>query len=299
MKSTDFPTTECKEHVEPATDIETSNIALESCGDFPNTVEGGTVVGTEKKAKGSDPEKDIESNLGATESSDETLHEDEEGQVHKVEEETSSLLVNLFLFESLFVLGVYLFAVHEVLGVSAQSYVLWAYGVLYIARLNAKVRWFSHRNLTSTDLTWVILCWIPGAMLSNACLAFPVANNGILICSLILYTLGWTIGVRSEWQRKAWEDEPQNWGKLYTSGLFARSRHINYFCQVLLFTAWALASASPFNAWIPLVTALGFNLFQIPKKEERLAEHFAEEWKEYVKKTPSAFVPLGGQASSR
>jgi steroid 5-alpha reductase family enzyme len=60
-----------------------------------------------------------------------------------------------------------------------------------------------------------------------------------------LFSAGIIIELGSEVQRTLFKKDPENKGKVYTGGLFALSRHVNYFGYTLWRTGFALASGSP------------------------------------------------------
>ena len=95
----------------------------------------------------------------------------------------------------------------------------------------------------------------------------------------------------SELQRKWWKAKAENKGRCYTLGLFNWSRNINYFGDVVLFGAWALASGAWWNAWVPTAMAAMFYFHHIPEKESYLSERYKTEWPAYVAKTKS-FIPF-------
>jgi steroid 5-alpha reductase family enzyme len=60
-----------------------------------------------------------------------------------------------------------------------------------------------------------------------------------------LFSAGILIELGSEVQRTLFKKDPENKGKVYTGGLFALSRHVNYFGYTLWRSGFALASGSP------------------------------------------------------
>jgi hypothetical protein len=64
--------------------------------------------------------------------------------------------------------------------------------------------------------------------------------------------LGSALNTGAERQRYRWKRRPENAGHLYTGGLFAYARHINYFGDQVLFTGWALITG---RLWLFLIPA--------------------------------------------
>lgn len=170
---------------------------------------------------------------------------------------------------------------------------LFAFGLVYLFRLNAMARWLLPRELSNEELT-VVPLWILSIMASYALGALPIQDAldwPLLIASSLLYITGSWFNTWSELQRKIWKAKPENKGRCYTQGLFAFSRNINYFGDVVLFAGWALATGRWWNQWVTIVMAAMFYFFHIPDKEQYLKERYAEDWLAYEQRTPS-FIPF-------
>lgn len=63
------------------------------------------------------------------------------------------------------------------------------------------------------------------------------------------------------------------------------SMHINYFGDVVLFTGWALLTATIWTLGLPLLMLLMFIFMHIPPLDEYLAERYGDEFKAYQSKT--------------
>ena len=103
--------------------------------------------------------------------------------------------------------------------------------------------------------------------------------------ALVLYGLGSFLNSGSELQRMAWKARPENKGRLYTSGLFRLSRHVNYFGDVVLFTSFALLTRSPWAALVPAVMAAGFVFVHIPMLDRYLRERYEDEYVEWTRRS--------------
>jgi len=222
--------------------------------------------------------------------SDSTSLLDDEATFRSVER-TSNLRANIFLFESMVVLSVYVYLIYGwKLCCSAQSHLLAAFGAIYMIRLNIMSRWLLQRELGIEELTVVMLLWLPAIMGSYIFLAKNVSDVGLVVAS-IMYTLGSYLNTYSELQRKIWKRDPDHKGRCYTLGLFSWSRNINYFGDSLLFAGWAVATGNLVNWWTPIVMGLSFYFFHIPDKEKYLKTRYAQDWPAYQAQTPYAFVP--------
>ena len=105
------------------------------------------------------------------------------------------------------------------------------------------------------------------------------------ILALVLLLVGSYLNSFSELMRKWWKQVPQNKGKAYTKGLFTHSMHINFFGDVVLFSAWALFTYNFWTLGLPLMMMLMFIYFHIPTLDNYLREQYGEEFVAYEKRT--------------
>ena len=118
-----------------------------------------------------------------------------------------------------------------------------------------------------------------------------IALSWLDIFELGLYFFGSYLNSVSEIQRKVWKKDPSNKGHCYTGGLFRFSMHMNYFGDVVLFTGWALLTATFWTLGLPLLMLLMFMFIHIPPLDEYLAERYGEEFAVYRAKT-KRLIPL-------
>jgi len=109
--------------------------------------------------------------------------------------------------------------------------------------------------------------------------------------SIFLYLLGSWINTYSEYTRYVWKKQKKNKGHLYTRGLFKYSMHINYLGDIFLFTGFALITLQFSMLFIPLLMALNFIFFIIPRLDKYLAAKYGKEFEEYAQRTKK-FIPL-------
>lgn len=102
---------------------------------------------------------------------------------------------------------------------------------------------------------------------------------------------GSVINTGSELQRWHWKKKPSSKGKCYTQGLFAYSMHINYFGDAILFTGWAMLTASIFAWPVPIFITASFVFFHIPPLDAYLTERYGDDFKTYSAKT-AKFIPF-------
>ena len=103
--------------------------------------------------------------------------------------------------------------------------------------------------------------------------------------------IGSILNSGSELQRWHWKKKPSSKGKCYTEGLFGYSMHINYFGDSILFSGWALLTASLFAWPVPIFITASFVFFHIPALDAYLAERYGSDFEVYAKKT-AKFVPF-------
>jgi steroid 5-alpha reductase family enzyme len=79
----------------------------------------------------------------------------------------------------------------------------------------------------------------------------PAAAGWDLLASLglLLWILGFSIEVIADRQKSAFRSDPANRGRFITAGLWAWSRHPNYFGEIVLWTGIALMATPTFEAW--------------------------------------------------
>ncbi len=102
---------------------------------------------------------------------------------------------------------------------------------------------------------------------------------------IIIYLFGSWLNTFSEYTRYKWKKQEANKGRLYTEGLFKYAMHINYFGDIVLFTGFALITMRFSLLVIPLIMALNFVFFIIPRLDNYLEKKYGEEFKNYATKT--------------
>ena len=105
------------------------------------------------------------------------------------------------------------------------------------------------------------------------------SNHPLNLLDLIgaaFYVLGSYLSTASELGRHRWKQQPQNRGHLYTRGLFARCRHINYFADIVLFTGFALITQHSWSLIVPLIMLISFVAWVVPAHDKYLGEEFAD-----------------------
>ena len=162
---------------------------------------------------------------------------------------------------------------------------------LYVLRLFITVFVFLKRKMAWSEMLLV------SGLMSFALISFAKVggNNhqpiGALdYFSIFLYLFGSWLNTYSEYTRFIWKKQDKNKGQLYMEGLFKYSMHINYFGDIVLFSGLALITQSFSLLIIPLIMALNFVLFIIPRLDKYLAKKYGDEFKKYAGRTKK-FIP--------
>lgn len=108
---------------------------------------------------------------------------------------------------------------------------------------------------------------------------------------IVLYIVGSYFNTGSELQRKAFKARPENRGKLYRGGLFALSRHPNYFGDTLWGIGWALVTHSAWSIIIVAIEVGGFVGSQIPGLDRYLEGHYGDDYRAWARRT-KRFIPF-------
>ena len=119
----------------------------------------------------------------------------------------------------------------------------------------------------------------------------PLDQNWIDWLGVILFVLGVSMHLAAEYQRHLFKQNPENKGKLMTTGLWSISRHVNYFSDLLWVSGYALVTRNWWSAIIPALLFIFFYFFNIPLQEKHLAEKYGNQFKQYKNKT-KALIPF-------
>jgi steroid 5-alpha reductase family enzyme len=116
---------------------------------------------------------------------------------------------------------------------------------------------------------------------------------------IALWLAGFTIEVVADRQKSAFKQDPANEGRFITTGLWAWSRHPNYFGEITLWTGMAILAVPILSGWrwvvliSPLfVTLLLTRVSGIPMLESRADQRWGNEkaYRRYKGSTP-ALIP--------
>ena len=146
---------------------------------------------------------------------------------------------------------------------------------------------------------WVTLC----SMCALVAISSPegLVMNALTYVGIILFIIGFGIEIVADNQKTAFRSIEANKDSFITSGLWSKSRHPNYFGEVLLWFAIAVISfssleglqlitlISPVFTYILLVYVSGVRMLE-DMNDKKWADN--EEYKSYKKNTPMLFPKL-------
>jgi steroid 5-alpha reductase family enzyme len=150
-------------------------------------------------------------------------------------------------------------------------------------------------SLFSVFLTQGILLWLISlAVQVGQCSLTPAHLTGLDLLGFLVWLTGFTFEAVADWQLSRFKADPANRGRVMKQGLWAYSRHPNYFGESLLW--WGLfliALATPYGWWAlispVLITFLLLKVSGVTLLEKDIVER-RPEYREYLE-TTSAFIP--------
>lgn len=117
-----------------------------------------------------------------------------------------------------------------------------------------------------------------------------VGSLNLLLLGLIVWGVGFYFESVGDRQLKQFKDNPDNKGKLLTTGLWAYTRHPNYFGEVTMWWGIWLIAASSGWWWLALISPLTITYLivkvsGVPMAESHYDQQNREDWEAYKKKT--------------
>ena len=196
-------------------------------------------------------------------------------------------------------------------GLDARSILLWALVVIWATRLGT----FLFRRIRKAGKddrfdelkpsfirflnVWTIQgLWVTFTM-AAALIAITSSNHKPLdifaIIGLVVWIIGFSIEVAADAQKSRFNANPENKGKFINTGLWSRSRHPNYFGEIVLWIGVAIIAVPVLKGWqwiaiiSPIfVTLLLTRVSGIPLLEKKADQKWGgqEDYEEYKKNTP-------------
>jgi protein-S-isoprenylcysteine O-methyltransferase Ste14 len=143
---------------------------------------------------------------------------------------------------------------------------------------------------------WVSLC----AMCALTAIASSngVVQNGLFYMGVLIFLCGFVIEMIADSQKSRFRKNPDNKDQFIRHGLWAYSRHPNYFGEITLWLGISIVSLSSLSSWqyitlispiftyLLLVYVSGVRILEISGKEKW---GHLESYQEYIRTTPSLF----------
>ena len=155
------------------------------------------------------------------------------------------------------------------------------------------------RHLPSFLLTWTLQgLWV--FLTASAALAAissnqPAAMDWTSFAGIAIWVAGFAIEVAADAQKQRFRSDPANRGRFISSGLWAWSRHPNYFGEIVIWIGVAVVAAPSLSGWqwmtmvSPVfVTLLLTRISGIPLLERRGKQRWGNDpgYREYLATTP-------------
>lgn len=146
---------------------------------------------------------------------------------------------------------------------------------------------------------WVSLCSM--CALTAISTETGVIVNPLFYIGLGLFIFGFVTEVVADKQKSKFRSIPENRNKFITTGLWAKSRHPNYFGEIVLWTGIAVMSLSSLNGlqYLTLISPIFTYLLLVHVSGVRMLEARAEKqwggeesYKEYKRNTPTLFFKI-------
>tara|TARA_B100000780_G_scaffold225637_1_gene164766 strand:- start:112 stop:579 length:468 start_codon:yes stop_codon:yes gene_type:complete len=144
---------------------------------------------------------------------------------------------------------------------------------------------------------WVSLCSLCAitAITSDT----GIIVNGIFYIGVMMFIGGFAIEIVADQQKSAFRAIPENRNKFITSGLWGKSRHPNYFGEIMLWTGVAVMSFSSLSGleYATLISPIFTYLLLVKISGVRMLEGRGqktwgqdEEYIAYMKNTPMVML---------
>ena len=146
---------------------------------------------------------------------------------------------------------------------------------------------------------WVSLCSM--CALTAISSTTGVVMNAFFYIGLALFILGFVVEVIADKQKSAFRANKENKDKFITSGLWAKSRHPNYFGEIVLWAGIAVMSFSSLQGlqYLTLISPIFTYLLLVYISGVRMLEARGDikwgdnpDYQDYKKKTPTLFFKL-------
>ena len=156
-----------------------------------------------------------------------------------------------------------------------------------------KPSFFRFLNVWSIQGLWVTIT--AACVIAVLTTQQTTQNHALMWLGLLVWVAGFAVEVIADQQKKAFRADVTNQGKFIQTGLWARSRHPNYFGEITLWLGVAIMAIPVLASWqwlalsSPVVVFLLLNYVSgIPLLEKRADEKWGtqEDYQQYKRNTP-------------
>jgi len=163
-----------------------------------------------------------------------------------------------------------------------------------------KVNWFLFLGVWSMQALWCYLVALPALVVIKKTKCQPTPSI-LDIVGWGIWVMGMAFEVVADRQKGAWREDKANKGKFINTGLWAYSRHPNYFGEIIIWVGVCISGASCFIKWdwlallSPVTTYTLLNYVSgVPLLENKAKETWGDDpaWQWYQKHTPCVFPAL-------
>jgi steroid 5-alpha reductase family enzyme len=150
-------------------------------------------------------------------------------------------------------------------------------------------------SLFKVFILQALFLWVISLVLQVGQLAtMPDSLTWLDIAGFIVWAIGFVFESLGDWQLARFKSDPANKGRVMDRGLWAYSRHPNYFGEFLTWWGFYLITLATPNSWWTIVspiviTAVLLKMTGIPLTEQELVKK-RPGYSDYIRRT-SAFVP--------
>ena len=146
---------------------------------------------------------------------------------------------------------------------------------------------------------WVFITFAAGLTALTSASDHPI--GGFVIAGTALWLIGFIIEIIADKQKTAFRSDPANSDRFIHTGLWARSRHPNYFGEIVLWIGVAVVAIPALEGWQYLTLISPIFVFVLLTKISgvRMLEHKAQrkwgkdqDYRDYHKRTPALWLSL-------
>ncbi len=156
-----------------------------------------------------------------------------------------------------------------------------------------KKKFFRYAFTWTLGGAWVFITMAAALAAITSARQLPV--DGLAYLGALIWAVGFGVEVLADHQKTVFRRDPTNAEKFITTGLWARSRHPNYFGEILLWLGVALVALPALSGWqlVTMISPLFVTFLLIKVSGVRLLEDSAQqrwgqdpEYQAYVTRTP-------------